>query len=108
MSFDALPVDAVYAAFGEAISYDPDGHALSVRAIRRSPDEMGDYASVRWQARVVTLEIRVAEIAAGGLTPAQDDLLALADGERRVVKSVTVADPARLIWILDTQPEIVE
>lgn len=101
----ARAVDASFRAFGRTVVLDPDALAVPVLAIVRAPDTDPEFQAIRTRLRSVTLEIRVASLAA---LPWLGDgsVIELPDGERRKVKGpLRHDDPDRLVALIDTVAE---
>jgi len=81
--------DALYRAGGT-------GAGVTVRVIRRAPDEIGRFGEARFVAETMFLDLRVSE--APGL--AVGDTLEI-DGEVLEVRSEPVRDRERLVWTVE-------
>lgn len=106
MSIEALALGAVRDAFGEPVTIDPDGAAVTVKAVVRRPDDAVDAFGVTVTAPTLTLEILAADLEAAGVEISAGDVIETSTGERRLVK----ADPRRLdgqrlVVLIDTVAE---
>lgn len=106
MSFEALALRAVRDTFGEVVTIDPDGVAVTVKAIARRPDREEGVYGIRPRQPTVTLEIITADLSAFGLELVEGDVIEMADHERRQVKGVPeYLDSQRLVLLVDTVAE---
>ncbi len=99
---DALP--AIYAEFGEAMSYTPPGGSV-VEGVLVIPDEQdrqhsaGEYGQMRSAERVWSVQIADPALAAAGVTPVRDGVLTRSDGERLMIDGAPRSHDGE--WLLD-------
>jgi hypothetical protein len=87
-----LAVDTVYRPGGV-------GSGVSVRAIARRADRVGDFGDTRLLAETTVFDIRVSEIA----TPAESDTIEV-DDKVYVIQGEPIRDAERLIWTIEARP----
>jgi hypothetical protein len=87
-----MAVDALWLAGGT-------GPGVSVRVIRKSPDEITPFGAGRILSETTMLDARVADMP----TPAPGDLIRIG-AEDFLVQGEPKADRERLIWTLNTRP----
>ena len=87
-----LATGAVYRAGGA----DP---GVSVRAILRRPDRIGEFGETRILTETTMFDIRASEIAA----PAEGDTIVV-DGSTYVIQGEPIRDAERLIWTIEARP----
>jgi hypothetical protein len=87
-----MAVDALWLAGGT-------GPGVSVRVIRKSPDEITPFGAGRNLSETTMLDARVADMP----TPAPGDLIRIG-AEDFLVQGEPKADRERLIWTLNTRP----
>lgn len=101
MIFDARPaIDAVFAAFGVQVSLLGDA-PRTLRAVRRSDDEVDRFGTREVLRATVLLEVRAADMT--GIVPGARLLV---DGKVRVVRGAPeYRDADRLVAVVNTVPE---
>jgi hypothetical protein len=87
-----MAVDAIWFAGGT-------GPGLTIRVIRKSPDEITPFGAGRILSETTQLDARVADMP----TPAPGDLIRIG-AEDFLVQGEPKADRERLIWTLNTRP----
>jgi hypothetical protein len=87
-----LGLDAVYRVGGA----DP---GVTVRAILRRPDRVGDFGETRIVAETLVIDVRVSDVAA----PADGDAFDIG-GETFVVQGEPIRDAERLVWTIEARP----
>jgi len=106
VNFEHLALAAVRDVLGELVTIDPDGVAVQVKAIARKPDAEEGVYSMRVRVPTVTLEFVTADLSALGIEIAENDVIEMANGERRVVKNEpSFLDTQRLVTTVDTLAE---
>jgi len=76
------------------------GSAVTVRVIRRVPEEIQSFSGVSVRSSALILDVRVSDVAA----PAPGDTFDLGSGEVRRVQGQPVRDRRGLVWEMDTAP----
>ena len=89
----SMAVDAVWRAGGT-------GPAVTVRAIRKAPDEVTAFGAARIWSETLRVDVRTAEIA----SPAAGDHVVIGD-TIYIVQGEPVRDRERLVWTLDLRPQ---
>jgi hypothetical protein len=72
---------------------------VSVRAILRRPDRIGEFGETRILTKTTMFDIRASEIAA----PAEGDTIVV-DGSTYVIQGEPIRDAERLIWTIEARP----
>lgn len=88
-----MAVDALWLAGGT-------GPGVSVRVIRKSPDEVTPFGAGRILSETTQLDVRVADMA----TPAPGDLIQIGT-ETFTLQGEPKLDRERLIWTLNTRTQ---
>ena len=88
-----LATGVVYRAGGA----DP---GVSVRAILRRPDRIGEFGETRIVAETVMIDVRVDDVAA----PAEGDTIEV-NGTVYVIQGEPIRDAEQLIWTVEARPK---
>jgi hypothetical protein len=88
-----LGADAIYRAGGS-------GEAITLRAIVRQPDRIGNFGETRIATQTTLVDIRTPDIAA----PAEGDTIEM-HGTVYVIQGEPIRDAERLVWTLEARPQ---
>ncbi|PQO23081.1 hypothetical protein C2I36_09890 [Rhodobacteraceae bacterium WD3A24] len=88
-----MAVDAIWKAGGS-------GSGVSLRAVRRSPDQIATFGESRFVSDTTTLDIRVSEAP----TLAESDTLEVGS-ETFLVIGEPMQDSDRLVWTVEARPQ---
>jgi hypothetical protein len=87
-----MAADALWKAGGT-------GAGVSVRIIRKSPDDLTDFGAARLRSETTRVDVRVAEMA----SPAKGDTIQIG-ADLFAVQGDPMQDLERLVWTLDLRP----
>ena len=88
-----LGVDAIYHTGGA-------GEAITLRAIIRQPDRIGNFGETRIATQTTLVDIRTSDIPA----PAEGDTIEMG-GTVYVIQGEPIRDAERLIWMIEARPQ---
>jgi hypothetical protein len=88
-----LGVNAIYRAGGS-------GEAITLRAIVRQPDRIGNFGETRIATETTLVDIRTSDINA----PAEGDTIEM-NGTIYVIQGEPIRDAERLIWIIEARAQ---
>ena len=104
MSVFAAATDALFADpnLGVNAIYCPggSGEAITLRAIVRQPDRIGNFGETRIATETTLVDIRTSDIAA----PAESGTIEM-DGTVYAIQGEPIRDAERLIWTIEARPQ---
>ncbi len=99
----ATAIDALFADanLGRDATYRAGGAdpGITVRAITRRPDRIGEFGETRIVTETLLIDVRVGDVA----TPADGDTVEV-DGTVYVIQGEPIRDAERLVWTIEARP----